>query len=973
MPTRSFAPALFVLLLSAPAARAAPPVVLDPRLTLELVAREPEIVTPTGLAVDERGRVWVIENNTHQRGPKYKGPATDRVRVLEDLDGSGRARRATTFAEGFKNAMSLAFGPDGALYLATRSELFLLQRAGLALAGRKSLVKLHTKGNYPHNGLSGFAFDGLGNLVFGMGENLGAAYKLVGSDGTTLAGGGEGGNLFTCRPDGTQLRRIATGFWNPFGHTFDAFGRLFAVDNDPDARGPCRLLHAVEGGDFGYRFRYGRRGTHPFQSWDGELPGTLGMVSGTGEAPCGVLAYESAGLPAEYRGCLLVTAWGDHRIERYDLAPRGASFSARLRAVVRGGDDFRPVGLAAGPDGAVYFSDWVDRSYPVHGKGRVWRLRAKTPAKPDGLRPSQVAGLPTARVVALLDHPRQDVRHAATAALAARGKEARAWLPQVLGGKVSTRARLHALWAAARMQDAGLVGLGLAAPEPEARAEAVRLLPVRGRADEDRLAALLNKDASAAVRLQAILRLGGPATAKAVVPFLGDADPFLLSAAVTALGRPGNVDLLLTHAGDGQAKLRLGVLLALRRGGEKRGRSALGKFLADADPDVRRSAIQWVGEERLAGWSGQLESAAGKAPTGAGLLRALLAARHLLAGGKADADPSDAKLLARMLHQPDQPPAFRVIALQMLPARHPAVAPARLAGLLHDKDPALRRQAARTLALHGRKGADEVLLGMAGDDRAETALRAEAVLGLAPFAATPAVRRRLLGLLDNPGLRRDALRSLRGAAGDTETAGSLAAWWGKARLSAAERPELAGQMLLALKGSTAGELRQRLGKQAEARPATAAGWQKLLGKGGDPAAGERVFFHPSGPGCYRCHRKDGNGEAVGPDLSSIGSAMSRERIVESILMPSKEIAPRYVSWRVVTLDGKVRAGVIADEDANSVMTLADAEGKLHRIRLQDVEERTALATSIMPEKLHELMTPGEFRDLVAYLAAPKGR
>ena len=78
---------------------------------------------------------------------------------------------------------------------------------------------------------------------------------------------------------------------------FDAFGRLFAVDNDPDSRPPCRLLHIVEGGDYGYRFRNGRKGLHPFTAWNGELPGTLGMVAGTGEAPSGVVAYEADNLP----------------------------------------------------------------------------------------------------------------------------------------------------------------------------------------------------------------------------------------------------------------------------------------------------------------------------------------------------------------------------------------------------------------------------------------------------------------------------------------------------------------------------------------------------------------------------------------------------------------------------------------------------------------------------------------------------
>src|SRR5262249_17984080 len=148
----------------------------------------------------------------------------------------------------------------GVVFLATRSSIYRLRDTkGTGSADEKrEIVKLITKGDYPHNGLSGFAFDGLGDMYFSLGENLGEAYKLVGNDGTALSGGGEGGSIYRCRPNGDRLERVATGFWNTFHLTFDAFGRLFAVDNDPDARGPCRLLHIVQGGDYGHRFRYGR-------------------------------------------------------------------------------------------------------------------------------------------------------------------------------------------------------------------------------------------------------------------------------------------------------------------------------------------------------------------------------------------------------------------------------------------------------------------------------------------------------------------------------------------------------------------------------------------------------------------------------------------------------------------------------------------------------------------------------------------
>ena len=243
------------------------------------------------------------------------------------------------------------------------------------------LARLETEGDYPHNGLSGFAFDWSGNVYFGLGENLGAHYRLVASDGTEFVGGGEGGSIFRMTADGKQLERVATGFWNPFHVCFDAFGRLFAVNNDPDSRPPCRLMHIVADGDYGYRFRNGRRGLHPFTSWFGGLPGTLGLVAETGEAPSGIIAYESDSLPKDYLGVLLGTSWGNHVIEAYRLQPRGASFQAQAVTIVQGNENFRPVGIALAPDGSLYISDWVDHNYTLHGQGRLWRFRVRTPKR----------------------------------------------------------------------------------------------------------------------------------------------------------------------------------------------------------------------------------------------------------------------------------------------------------------------------------------------------------------------------------------------------------------------------------------------------------------------------------------------------------------------------------------------------------------------------------------------------------------
>src|SRR5580765_5375368 len=144
----------------------AQPTASDSRLIVELIAREPEIVTPTGITVDERGRIWVIENHTHQRPAKYKGPPSDRIRIFEDFGPDGKAGKITTWAEGFRDSMGITLGKGGEVFLATRSAIYLLRdTTGDGKANdKKVLVQLDTKTNYPHNGLSGFATDALGEL-----------------------------------------------------------------------------------------------------------------------------------------------------------------------------------------------------------------------------------------------------------------------------------------------------------------------------------------------------------------------------------------------------------------------------------------------------------------------------------------------------------------------------------------------------------------------------------------------------------------------------------------------------------------------------------------------------------------------------------------------------------------------------------------------------------------------------------------
>jgi len=157
----------------------------DSRLVVELFAAEPDIVHPIGVAFDRKGRLLAIESHTHFPPEGYQGPKGDRMRILEDTDGDGKADRFATFFEGTKKSMSIAAHPDGSIYLATRNEILrLIDSKGVGKADRQErIVSLDTKGDYPHNGLAGIAFSNDGWLYVGMGENLGVEYTLKGSDG----------------------------------------------------------------------------------------------------------------------------------------------------------------------------------------------------------------------------------------------------------------------------------------------------------------------------------------------------------------------------------------------------------------------------------------------------------------------------------------------------------------------------------------------------------------------------------------------------------------------------------------------------------------------------------------------------------------------------------------------------------------------------------------------------------------------
>lgn len=782
--------------------------------TISLFAESPDIVTPVGIAVAPDGRLFVQENHTHQRPADYEGPETDRILIFEDTDGDGVSDKRSVFYEGHRFSTDLLFGPDGHLYFATR--WFIGRFPGAATlqtaeGDPEILVKCETDGAYPHNGVGGLAIDPADPdwLAFGFGENLGAEYSFVGSDGARWSGGGEGGSTYRCRTDGSQLIRLSTGHWNPFGMTYDLKGNLFSSDNDPTGTPPNRLLHIIQGGDFGYEYRYGRSGRHPLISWHGDIPGTLGMIGALGEAAGGVVPYDSAHL--------LTASWTDNRVDIHPVEPEGASFIAGREPFISGPDNFRPVHFSYSADGKyLYFTDWVSLSYPVHGQGRIWRIKFKDPLdlnplprKPkDSMSPSEAS--------------RQ-----------------------------------------------------LGSPDPYLRTQAIRFLTE-------------NPDTLRSLDLKSFIN---PVARAHYAVALKRIDP---------LGESGIIPELLN----------------------------------DVDEDVRFVGIKWIADEKLSRFRSQLEQQFDRTELTPRGLRSVVAALARLSDAGSGREFSPSGKLLELAEDTGKPPAIRALALQNVKVDHPGLSVRKLAALSQADDPEIQREAIRALALHPGAARESVLAKLAADISIESSLRADAIAGLAAFAAENS------SLLET--LSRDKNETV-----STEAERALAS---------------AGLIQRAMKAKPAQD--------------DIAAWEELVenapGKS-DTSIGRRLFFHPRMGICSNCHSMNGRGVDLGPDLSTISDqdGIDRSWLIEHIIDPNAEVAPYFRPQTITTRHGTSYMGLVLGIEGD-VQSYVGPDGKIISISKSDIEKRDEMPFSLMPPGLLHTMTASEIRDLLAYLLHAEG-
>jgi putative membrane-bound dehydrogenase-like protein len=397
-------------------------------LEVTLWAATPLLHNPTNIDIDKDGRIWVAEG-VRYRSHFARQPEGDKIVVLEDTDGDGKADSSHTFVQEpgliaplgvsvIDNKIIVAQPPDLIVY----TDVDRNQRFDPAIDKREVLLTGFMGVNHDHS-LHSTTVGPDGKWVFNSG-NMGAmftdksnktfrvfsAYRPgpVGPfkfpwDAAAYAGKPSddghvyiGGFTVRMNPDGTNAEIIGNNYRNSYEQSVTSLGDVFQSDNDdPPA---CRVSWVMEYANFGFSSNDGQRSwqvdrrpgqTVPVAEWRQDDPGMMpfGDVYGGG-SPTGNVFYENGALGAGWEGTFFAADAGRNEIFSYKATRQGAGFAlSRTVAITTnvnqqyagsdfvGGNStargqlftmFRPSDIAVGPDGALYVSDWIDQRVGGH-------------------------------------------------------------------------------------------------------------------------------------------------------------------------------------------------------------------------------------------------------------------------------------------------------------------------------------------------------------------------------------------------------------------------------------------------------------------------------------------------------------------------------------------------------------------------------------------------------------------------------
>jgi quinoprotein glucose dehydrogenase len=304
---------------------------------------------------------------------------------------------------------------------------------------------------------------------------------------------------------------------------------------------------------------------------------------------------------------------------------------------------------------------------------------------------------------------------------------------------------------------------------------------------------------------------------------------------------------------------------------------------------------------------------------------------------------------------PQPPGRDRMVGLwRPLPSRDSAVAAQALRKIL----PQLESTAPSIVKVAAKKAATE--------------------LGLLASASAPATgdaaMKKFSAALENGSLaeKQNALAAL--ATVDDAGAAKLLSTWLDKLVTGQVAKELQLDVLEAVGKSqsllTSAATKEKLAKFEDARDTkdALAKWRECL-YGGNAEEGKKTFIERQDAACFRCHKINGEGGEVGPEMIGLAAKQTREHLLESILFPNKTIAPGFESVLVTLKNGTSYAGLLKSE-TDAELVINSPEDGLLTVKKADVKSRDR-GLSAMPEELGNILSKSDLRNLIEFLSTLK--
>ncbi|MGE0607093.1 MAG: PVC-type heme-binding CxxCH protein, partial [Pirellulales bacterium] len=948
---------------------------------VSLFASEPLITNPSAIDIDTHGRVWVAEIQWYRS--KAKDPPADKIKVLEDTDGDGRADKVTVFAEGIFAPMSICVAGDK-VYVATSPDLWVYEDKNHDLMADGPPTKLLT-------GFGGKNHDhGAHSLVLGPDHKWWMAHGDTGFNVTGLDGSQiefKWGAMLRGELDGTKLETVAVNFRNPYEIAVNSFGEAFCSDNDNDGNFSVRICWILEGGNYGwfggppfkkeeldqkvppgtpFREHWHFRGFTP-----GYVPATL--VTGFG-SPCGMCLYEGDAFGPDYTAAPIHADAGPREVRIYRHEKSGFGYQATSQNILTtdGDNYFRPDDVCTAPDGSLLVSDWYDGGVGGHAyndpdRGRIFRLTPTGKKLSRQEQPGPYANIPDA--LTGLKSPNLATQFLARERLLAEGTNAVGPL-SLLASQGEAKYRARALWLLDRIGAEGqkAVVAQLDNSDPAFRALAVRILRRHGDLYADAILKLID-DADGEVRREVTLAtrdIGGDrglaALAKIALTYDGTDRYQLETINAAAADRKDDLYARLDKAG----KWKLTQLPLMQVLNDKAAAAFVQQALANAgtDAEAAKALLAVAGDISSAeAGRGLLKIVANeKSPAD---LRALALTRVVgnLSGswkelaGEALLTDTLRKVLADPALQSQVLTAIGEQGLNALGADVTALATSASAGT------AARQQAIKTLSQLRVEGLSATLSGLLADPKAE--IQAAAVDALADQQDARVLRDILTADKAQPELQTRAVDRLMSGTGGAlvvlrfiDEKKLPASLQQQAIAKATSHPDVNVRLLFE-RFIPVDQRPKRLGDAIKP--------EEILALQGDAARGEQIFFNSSAAQCKTCHRAKGVGGTLGPDLSQIGKKYELKTLLETILQPSKAIAPEFIPYLVETTSGQIFIGFLVEKGEQQVV-LRDVKNELLRISTAEIEDMSPQQKSLMPELVLKDVSAQDAADMLAYLA-----